>query len=65
LHCYNIVEKDQEYEDPRNFKIPEIKGENIVEGPQLETTVYAKPLKTRKVNIGIEDKPNFVNIGYY
>jgi hypothetical protein len=39
--------------------------ESVVEGPELESVVYANPLKTRKVNIGTQDKPKFVNIGDY
>jgi hypothetical protein len=49
LHCYNVVEEDQEEdEDPRNVKIPETEGEHAVEGPQLESVVYAKPLRMHK-----------------
>jgi hypothetical protein len=36
LHCYNVVEEDQEDEDPRNVQIPETEGERAVEGPELE-----------------------------
>jgi hypothetical protein len=43
LHYYNVVEEDQEDEDPRNLQIPETEGEHAVEGPQLESMVYAKP----------------------
>jgi hypothetical protein len=46
LHCYNVVEEDQEDEDPRNLQIPETEGECAVEGPELESTIYAKPLRT-------------------
>jgi hypothetical protein len=45
LECYNIVGEDQEDEDPRNLQVPETKGEHVVEGPKLESTKYAKPLK--------------------
>jgi hypothetical protein len=49
LHYYNVVEEDQEEdEDPINVKIPETEGECVVEGPQLESDVYAKPLRTQE-----------------
>ena len=31
----------------------------------MESMVYAKTLKTHKVNIGMEDNPKFTNIGDY
>jgi hypothetical protein len=63
LHCYNVIEEDKEEdEDPRNVQIPKTKGEHEIEGPKLESVVYEKPLRTRKVNICIEYKPKFVNI---
>jgi len=31
LHCYNVAE-----EDPWNGKMPEMKGDPIVEGPHFE-----------------------------
>jgi len=65
LNCYNVVEEYQYEEDPINVKIPEIEGVRIVEGPDLESTIHANPFKTCKVNIGIEDNPNFMNIGDY
>jgi hypothetical protein len=66
LRYYNLAEEDQEGDkNPRNVKILEKKGERVVEGPQLESTVYAKPLRMRKVNIYTKDKPKFANIGDY
>jgi len=46
FHCYNVVEEYQEEEDPRNVQIPKIEGEHTVEGPNIESIVYEKPLKT-------------------
>jgi len=65
LDCYNVAQEYQEDEDPRNFHIPGIEGECVVEGPELESIIYAKPLRTWKVNIGTEDRPMFSNIGDY
>jgi hypothetical protein len=52
----------------RSTKVQEIckyskQKESVVEGPQLESTMYEKPLRIHIVNIDIEDKPKFVNIG--
>jgi hypothetical protein len=66
LYYYNVIEENQEEdEDPINVQILETEGDFIVEGPQLEYIMYAKPLRMRKVNIGTKDKPKFVNIGDY
>jgi hypothetical protein len=54
LHCYNVVEEDQEEEeDPINVKIPETKGVHVIEGPKLEYVLYPKPLRMHKVNFCI------------
>jgi hypothetical protein len=58
LECYNVVGEDQEDEDPRNLQIPETEGERAVEGPKLESVVYAKPLRMCKVNIGTKISPS-------
>jgi hypothetical protein len=65
LACYNIIEADQDEEDPRNVQVPETEGERAVEGPELKTDVYVKPLRVCKVNIGMTKNPKFVNIGDY
>jgi hypothetical protein len=49
LECYNVTEENK---DPRNLQIPETEGECAVEGPEIESVVYVKSLKTHKVNIG-------------
>jgi hypothetical protein len=65
LECYNVAQEAQDEEDPRNVQVPETEGERIVEGPELESTTYAQPLKTQKVNIGTEENPKFAQIGDY
>jgi hypothetical protein len=65
LECYNVAKEEQDEEDPRNIQVPETEGEHAVEGPELESIVYAQPLKTRKVNIGTKENPKFVQIGDY
>jgi len=52
LECYNVAKEEQDEEDPRNIKVPEIEGEHVVEGPELESVVYAQPLNTLKLNVG-------------
>jgi len=44
------------------LKIPEIEGECIVEGPELESVKYENPLRMHIVNIGMKDNPKFANI---
>jgi hypothetical protein len=65
LECYNVTEEDQEEEDPRNVQVPKTQGDHAVEGLELESDAYAKPLRVCKVNIGMEEKPKFENIGDY
>jgi hypothetical protein len=57
--CYNVAKEDHDEEDPRNIQIPETKGNYTVEGPKLDYVVYAKPLRTRRVNIGTKENPKF------
>jgi hypothetical protein len=65
LECYNVVQEDQDKEDPRNIEIPEIEGKCIVKGPELEFVAYAKPLRMHKVNIGKKENTKFAQIGDY
>ena len=64
LECYNVTTEEGE-EDPRNIIIPELVGQCEVVGPEVEVPNISKPLKTKKVNIGSEVQPKFVNIGDY
>jgi hypothetical protein len=65
LECYNVAKEEQDDEDPRNIQVLETEGERVVEGPELESFLYAQPLKTEKVNIGINENPRFLQIGDY
>jgi len=65
LHYYNVVEDYQEDEYPRNLQILETNRERTIEGPNLKSAICAKLLRKQKVNISIEDKPKFANIGDY
>jgi hypothetical protein len=46
-------------------QVPETEGERIVVGPELESDAYVNPLRVPKVNIGMKEKPKFMNIGDY
>jgi hypothetical protein len=65
LECYNVVKEEHDEEDPSNVKVPEIEGEGVVEGPEIEYVSYTQPINTLKVNIGTIENPNFVQIGDY
>jgi hypothetical protein len=65
LECYNVAQEDHDKEDIINIQIPKIEGKRVVEGLELKSSTYEKPLRTRKVNIGTIENPKFVNIGYY
>ena len=56
---------EEEDENPRNINIPETKGHHEVEGLQIENPDITMPLKTKKVNLGIEVELKFPKIGDY
>lgn len=64
LKCYNVTTEEED-EDLRNINILEEEGHHKVEGPQIENPNTTTPLKTRQMNISIEAKPKFSNIGDY
>ena len=47
LECYNI-NGNQEDRDSKDLKILESKGNHEIGGPDIESTSFVKPLKTRK-----------------
>jgi hypothetical protein len=65
LECCNVDKEEQDEEDPRNLQVPETEGEQVVEGPKLESTAYTQPIKTQRVNIGTTKNPKFAQIGDY
>jgi hypothetical protein len=65
LECCNVAKEEHDEEDPRNVKVPEIEGEQEVEGPELESIAYTQPIKTQKVNNGTIKTPNFTQIRDY
>jgi hypothetical protein len=61
--CYNInVDED---DDPRDVSIVETKGQRDIERPGIELPFIGKPIKIKKVNIGIEQTPKLANVGDY
>jgi hypothetical protein len=46
-------------------KVPKTKGEWEVEGIELESVAYKRPIKMWKVNIGMIENPKFVQIRDY
>ena len=68
MECYNIKEVEpKEEDDPRNLNIQESKGYKEIQGLNLSATMlgYSKTMKTRRVNIGIEENPKLAIIGDY
>lgn len=60
LECYNLTTKQEEY--PRNINIEKSEGYCKVDGTELEILYIMKPLKRKKVNIGLEKEPKFAII---
>jgi len=60
LEFYNLSTNEEE--DPRNINRAESKGYCEINGAELEIRNITKPLKTKKVNIGLERKPKFATI---
>ena len=63
MTCYNLFEYPKD--DLTNINIPKSEGSREVEGSGNSNEQFIKPLKIKKVNIGLEDNPKFANIGDY
>ena len=64
MECYNLTwELDDD--DPLEINIPESKGIYTLEGVFISTDQFLKPLKIKKVNIGLVENLKFSNIGDY
>jgi hypothetical protein len=61
--CYNI--NADEDDDPRKVNITETEGQLDVEEPIFELPFIGKPIKIKKVNIGIEQIENLTNVRDY
>ena len=64
MECYNIMGEPDD-DDPLEINILDSKGIHTVEGAAITTNQFLKPLKIKKVNIGLVENLKFNNIGYY
>ena len=62
LECYNVTAEEED-EDLQKIKIPGTKGHREVQVPQIENRDITASVKTKHVNIGMEEEHNFANIG--
>ena len=60
---YNIA--GDPYDDPTNINIPKSESTHALEGSDISSDQFLKPLKIKKVNIGSREYPKFANIGDY
>ena len=63
MACYNLAEELDD--DPTNLNIPKSEGMREVEGSGISSEHFLKPLKIKKVNIGLLENSKFANKGYY
>ena len=63
MACYNLVRDPND--DPTNINILESEGTHELEGSGISSDQFFKPLKIKKVNIGLPKNPKFANIGDY
>jgi len=61
---YNVI-VEQEDEDPWKINILEMEGHCEVLGPQIENPDIIAPVKTKQVNISMEEEPKIEKIGDY
>ena len=52
-------------DDLWDTNILEYEGTCVVEGLGISSNQFLNRLKTKKVNVGSWENPNFINIGYY
>ena len=65
MESYNVTGGPEDDVHLRNINIPKTKGIWDVAAPNVPTDPMNQPLKIRKVSIGIEESPMFVNVGDY
>lgn len=56
---------DDNLEDLRNLYFEEIEGERDIKKEPTTQGIHLLPLKTKKLNIGVEDKPEIATTGDY
>ena len=63
MACYNMAREPDD--GPTNINIPDSEVTCEVEGSGILSDEFLKPLKIKKVNIGLLKNPKFANIGDY
>ena len=56
---------DDNLEDLRHLYFEETKGERDIKEESMTEGIHLLPLRTKKLNIGTEDKPKLATIGDY
>ena len=65
MECYNVLGGPDDDDDLWNINIPKVEGIWDVTAPDVLTDPMNNPLKIRKVNIRMEEKPKFANVRDY
>ena len=65
MECYNVSGGPKDGEGLWNINISKIEGTRDVAAPDVSMDPMNQPLKSRKVNIGIEENPKFASVGDY
>ena len=65
MECYNVSGEPEDDDDIQNINILEMKGSRDVAAPYIPIDPMNRPLKIRKVNIGMEKNPKFASVGDY
>jgi len=60
-----MLPKKTKKKNTQEIQVPENEEEHDIVGPTLELDAYVNPLRVHKVNIGMKEKPKFLNIGDY
>ena len=63
MACYNLTRDI--YYDLTSINIHELEGTHAIEGSDISSDQFLKPLKIKKVNIGFPENPKFANIWDY
>jgi hypothetical protein len=65
LKCYNVAKEEYDEEDTRNVQMPKTKGEQAIEGLDIESITYTQPINTWKVKLWMIENPKFAQIRNY
>ena len=65
MQCYNVSGEPEDDDELWNINIPETEQSRDVAALDILIDPMNKPLRIRKVNIGIEENPKFVSFAGY